>query len=132
MTVGLLLVTHDRLGASMVETATGLLGACPLHVATLEVRPDCEPDCLVAQAKSLVVGLDAGDGVLVLTDIYGSTPANIASALLTAGRVRVVAGLNLPMLVRVLNYARLALDELAEKAIAGGRTGVLSCERAEQ
>jgi PTS system ascorbate-specific IIA component len=69
--------------------------------------------------------LDQGDGVLVLTDIYGSTPSNIASHLSSRPGVQVVAGLNLPMLLRVLNYARLDLATLAEKAVSGGREGVV-------
>ena len=79
----------------------------------------------------LVAGCTAvtpsGDGVLVLTDLYGSTPSNIACKLRRHGHVRVVSGVNLPMLIRVLNYPDLDLDSLKEKALSGGRDGVLSC-----
>ena len=67
--------------------------------------------------------------MLVLTDIYGSSPANIAAALQERPRVLAVAGVNLPMLVRVLNYPVLPLEALAEKALSAGREGVVPCRR---
>ena len=75
----------------------------------------------------MIEQLDQGDGVLILTDMYGSTPGNIACALGQNNRVAVVAGLNLPMLVRVLNYPQLDLHTLAEKAESGGRIGIVPC-----
>jgi PTS system ascorbate-specific IIA component len=59
--------------------------------------------------------------------MYGSTPSNIACRLHAQANVRVVGGINLPMLVRILNYPRLSLDELVDKAVSGGRDGVLTC-----
>ncbi|CAK0770012.1 hypothetical protein CCP3SC15_4060003 [Gammaproteobacteria bacterium] len=70
--------------------------------------------------------LDQGDGVLVLTDMYGSTPSNIACRL-DSEKVRIVAGVNLPMLIRVLNYSYLSLEDLTNKAISGGRDGIIHC-----
>ena len=67
----------------------------------------------------------------VLTDMYGSTPSNIACRL-TGTHTKVVAGINLPMLIRVLNYPRLTLTELAEKALSGGRDGIMYCVPREQ
>lgn len=127
MSVGILVVTHGSLGSTMVETATNMLGFCPLQVETLEVDANCDPDSLLAESRKLVDSLDSGDGVLVLTDMYGSTPGNIASRLLGDGRTKVVTGINLPMLVRILNYPRLGLDELCSKAVSGGRDGVVNC-----
>ncbi|VAW87539.1 PTS system, mannose/fructose/sorbose family, IIA component, partial [hydrothermal vent metagenome] len=68
-------------------------------------------------------------GILVLTDMYGSTPSNIANLLLDDERIKTIAGLNLPMLIRLFNYPRLSRDKLLEKAVDGGREGVLSWER---
>lgn len=131
MTVGLLIVTHDRIGRQLLDTATRMMGICPLATRTVSVSGDCNPDATLLEARSLIAELEQGDGVLVLTDMYGSTPSNIAARLLDSDDVRVVAGVNLPMLVRVLNYPRLTLDELAAKAISGGRDGVLSCKQPE-
>jgi len=127
MTVGLLVITHNRIGAELLSSAVGTLGICPLCTETLEVRSDCDPDQLREKARAQLQRLDQGDGVLVLTDIYGSTPSNIAHSLLDPKGVRVVSGVNLPMLLRVLNYPQLNLDELAQKALSGGRDGIIDC-----
>lgn len=127
MTVGLLIISHNRIGAELLSTASATLGVCPLATAVLPVMPDSDPEALTAKARHMVAELDQGDGVLILTDVYGSTPSNIANQLSDYKQVMVVAGINLPMLIRVLNYPRLSLSELVEKAISGGRNGILLC-----
>lgn len=127
MSVGLLLITHNDLGSALLETATKMLGHSPLLAETMAVTLRADPDLLRAQSRQMLKDLDRGQGVLVLTDMFGSTPANIATALRQDGKVEVVAGVNLPMLVRVLNYPQLELQALVEKAVSGGRDGVISC-----
>ncbi|MDX9739743.1 MAG: PTS fructose transporter subunit IIA [Gammaproteobacteria bacterium] len=129
MSVGLCLVTHDRIGESMLATARSMLGACPLPAATVAVTSACDSsraEGILREAREVVRRLDEGDGVIVLTDMYGSTPANIAAALgdLQGHDVAVIAGVNLPMLVRLLNYPGLSLGQLVEKALSGGREGI--------
>ncbi len=126
--VGLLIITHDQIGDSLLETATAMLGICPMALVSLSIPPICDPEAVLVDAKAAVEHLDRGAGVLVLTDMYGSTPSNIANRLYTPGRVMVVAGLNLPMLIRALNYPDLELMELMLKAVTGGRDGVFGCE----
>ncbi|MCG6859965.1 MAG: PTS fructose transporter subunit IIA [Chromatiaceae bacterium] len=126
MTVGLLLITHNDIGAALLSTASRMLGHCPLEARTLSIAEDCEPNELQARARDIAGQLDTGEGVLVLTDLFGSTPSNIANALQGGGR-RVLSGVNLPMLVRVLNYPTLSLTDMAAKALSGGRDGVLLC-----
>ena len=128
MSVGLLIITHERVGADLLNTATALLGVRPLNAQVLGVPLDSDPDQVVDAARQRVGKLDQGDGVLVLTDLFGSTPCNIATRLQHDGRVMVVSGLNLPMLIRVLNYPRLSLPELANKAMSGGCDGILMCK----
>lgn len=127
MSIGLLLITHDQVGHALLHTATGTLGMCPLAVEVLSVKRGDSPELTLKQAKNLVASLNSGDGVLVLTDIYGSTPSNIAQALQVTKLVEVIAGVNLPMLIRVLNYPRLSLAELTAKAVSGGRDGIFDC-----
>jgi len=127
MSVGLLLVTHNDLGAALLETATKMLAGCPLPTKTLGVSEASDLDLLILQSQRIVERLDQGDGVLVLTDMYGSTPANIATRLQRKNRVAVVAGVNLPMLVRALNYPHLDLPTLTERVLSGGRDGVMEC-----
>jgi len=104
-----------------------MLGSCPLAAIALSVTVQDDPDRLRDEARRCAERLDDGSGVLVLTDLFGSTPANIANALKGRERVRVLAGVNLPMVVRVLNYAGLELPSLAEKALSGGHDGVMNC-----
>jgi PTS system ascorbate-specific IIA component len=126
MSVGLLLLAHDGIGTALLETAMAALGGPPpLRVETLSASRDCDPDCVLKEAQASVARLDEGDGVLVLTDLFGSTPSNIATRLGATGRVRIVSGMNLPMLIRVLNYPQLPLDQLVLKAVTGARDGVI-------
>jgi PTS system mannose-specific IIA component len=127
MSVGLLLITHNRIGGELLSTATRMLGCCPLAAEAMAVGEQDDPDELRAAALRAVEILDAGDGVLVLTDLYGSTPYNIAAVLCQRDAVCILSGVNLPMLVRVLNYPGLALAELTEKALSGGHDGVFIC-----
>jgi len=124
--VGLLVITHARIGDALLDTARTMLGPPPLLTEVLSVPQDCDPEAMLAEARQRRSVLDDGSGVLVLTDMYGSTPSNIAARLLGDGNLRLVAGINLPMLVRVFNYPGLPLETLADKAISGGREGVLS------
>jgi PTS system ascorbate-specific IIA component len=125
--VGVLLITHGDVGSVLLQTAIDVLSVCPLSTCVLSAPAGCDPEKIYTEALRAADDLDSGDGVLVLTDLYGSTPSNIACRLHKLSHIRVVSGLNLPMLIRVLNYPDLDLDELAHKAITGGRDGVLTC-----
>ena len=128
MTIGLLLITHDAVGATLVETATAVVGSRPLPTEVVAVHADSDPDELFAEARRRIAALNGQDeGVLVLTDLYGSTPSNVACRLADEMHVMVVAGVNLPMLVRVMNYPGLSLEQLASKAVSGGSDGVFQC-----
>ena len=128
MSVGVVLVTHDDVGEVILEAAVSAFDMCPLPVEVLAVKRGDSPEAMVARAQELVEKVSQGDGVLVITDIYGSTPSNIASALQQSLDVKAIAGLNLPMLIKVFNYPRLNLDELLSKALDGGREGIMRCE----
>src|SRR3569623_2283676 len=122
--VGVLLITHNQIGTALLDTATDMLGMWPLMVEARPVKPDCEPEAMVSRGRALVRDLNHGYGVLVLTDMYGSTPSNIAARLAADDQVMVACGVNLPMLGRVMNYPRLSLPDLADKAESGGRDGI--------
>jgi len=125
MTIGVLLVSHESLGYTMLDISVKILSVCPLATRVLSVPLDDDLDILAERAEKMVIELDCGDGVLVLTDLCGATPSNIACRLVRVANVMVVAGLNLPMLIRVLNYPELSLTEMAERAVDGGRQGVM-------
>ncbi len=127
MKVGILLITHGKIGQGLLDSAIEILKVRPLPTRVLGTTSDCDPDQTLSAAEQALLELDSGDGTLVLTDLYGSTPSNIACKLYQRGQVRVVTGINLPMLIRVLNYPQLDLKALQQKAVSGGRDGVLSC-----
>ncbi len=127
MTVGVLLVTHGKFGRYLLETITDMIGPLPLPADVLEVRRVQDPNVLLRQGARMIERLDQGDGVLILTDAYGSTPANIATSLHRDGKTTVVAGINLPMLVRIFNYPKLNLRDMTTCAIEGGQRGVVRC-----
>jgi mannose PTS system EIIA component len=127
--IGILVVTHGSIGEALLTSASQILGAQPQQVATLSVWRQDDPDDLVLRARELLEGLDAGDGVLVLTDIFGATPGNIVSRLLEDGKVEGVSGASLPMMLRVLTSrnggAKSTLSALVQRAMAGGAEGVV-------
>ncbi len=129
MSIGLLIVTHDEIGSTLMSTAVKMFGHSPLRYRTLSVSESCDPDEGRQHAHGRVNELDSGDGVLVLADMYGSTPCNIALAVIEPGHVNVVAGVSLPMLVRVFNYPHLDLEQLTHKAVSGGHDGIMLCHR---
>jgi PTS system ascorbate-specific IIA component len=125
MSVGVLLLTHESMGPALVSAARHVLGRLPLSVDVQEVAPNADPDQTLRDAAARARELDHGDGVLVLSDLYGATPCNVANRLPKLGvHMHCVSGLNLPMLLRVLNYPEQSLDELAETAATGGRGGI--------
>jgi PTS system mannose-specific IIA component len=129
MNVGLLLITHNDLGRFLLETASGILGSCPVRTRCLNVPVSCDPDQVLESACTLYRELDQGDGVLVLTDLFGSTPSNIAARLIEKYNILVISGVNVPMLVRILNYPTCSLEEMANKALTGARDGVVITAR---
>ncbi len=131
--IGILIISHGNLGDSLIHCANHVLGKQPPQLLSLTVTKNDDPNNLLPQAQQLVKALDTGDGVLVLSDMYGATPCNMVAKLLAPGKVEGVAGVNLPMLVRVLNYREDDIAVCVEKAISGGREGVvhfteLGCE----
>ncbi len=126
MACGILLVTHPGIGTSLLAVASTLLRSLPLKTEAFEVPFDAELDALLPQASAALRRVDSGDGVLVLTDLYGASPSNLAMRLARLGTpVKRVSALNLPMLLRVMNYSEQGLDELSATAAAGARNGVI-------
>jgi PTS system ascorbate-specific IIA component len=123
--IGILIVAHDTLAESLARAVTHVLGARPPQFETLSVRSTDDPLDLLPAARAAVERLDTGEGVLVFTDIYGATPANLANKLLVAGRVEGVAGVNLPMLVRAFTYRGKGMETMLRKAVSGGCEGVV-------
>jgi PTS system ascorbate-specific IIA component len=125
MAVAVLLVTHGGIGEELLASATRILGSRPLPCAAFAVELNSDPERVASDLATQVARLDQGDGVLLLIDLFGATPGNVACRIADAPPYAVVTGVNLPMLLKVFNYPALDLDALADKACDGGRSGVL-------
>lgn len=124
--IGLFLLTHSSYGESLIQCACHVLNRRPPQLVQLGVSLQDDPLDLLPVARDMLAWVDKGRGVLVLTDIYGATPSNIALKLLSPGKVEGVAGVNLPMLLRALTYRDKEMSVLVAKAVSGGRDGVLN------
>ncbi|WP_124948846.1 PTS sugar transporter subunit IIA [Sulfuriferula thiophila] len=122
--IGILVVAHGTLGESLIQCATHVLGSRPPLVAALDVSAQTQL-CMLGEAEQLLVELDQGDGVLLLSDVYGATPCNTMCRLLVPGKVEGIAGVNLPMLMRAITYRQEPLESLVKKAVTGGQEGIL-------
>ncbi|MBS0457492.1 MAG: PTS fructose IIA subunit family protein [Proteobacteria bacterium] len=126
MAVGVLLITHEGIGQAHRAVAERLLGKLPLAVGAFELAFDAPLDTALPLASAALRKVDGGDGVLLLSDLYGASPSRLARILAQLGTpARRIAGLSLPMLLRVLNHAECDLDELAKIAASGARNGAV-------
>jgi PTS system mannose-specific IIA component len=127
--VGVLIIAHGAFGEALIQCAGHMLGKRPPRVRQLGVAIHDDPDAVVPVAQDILRQLDEGHGVLVLTDILGATPSNIATRLLEPGRVEGVSGVNMPMLIRAITYRDSPLAVVVEKALSGGAQGVMHLNR---
>jgi PTS system mannose-specific IIA component len=123
--IGILIITHGTLGESLIHCASHVLNKRPPRLKQLGVTAQDDPALLLPQARALVKDLDDGAGLLILSDMYGGTPSNLAAKLVVPGKIEAVAGVSLPMLIRVLTYRDRDLQTIVTKAISGGCEGVI-------
>jgi PTS system ascorbate-specific IIA component len=126
--VGILLITHNGLGDSLIDCVRHVMGNVPPHLKALSVLANDDPVRKEEEARALISQLDKGQGVLLLSDVFGATPCNIAQRLCQPDLVKGVAGVNLPMLLRVACYCNKPLDELVQRALDGGKECIVSIE----
>ena len=120
----ILIIAHAPLASALRECAMHVYAECAERVLALDVAAQAEPEDTLDQARALVGDrLDAG--LLVLTDIFGATPANVAQKLVNGTTARLISGVNLPMLYRCVCYRDEPLDALVARALTGGTQGVM-------
>ena len=130
--IGILVIAHGNLGDSLIHCANHVMGEKSPHLTYLSITNRDDPDAVMPKALELIEQVECGDGVLVLSDICGATPCNIATRLVSPGRVECLAGVNLPMLVRALTYRNEPLAVVGGKALSGGKEGVMRIESRAQ
>lgn len=123
--VGILLICHNSLGDSLVDCVRHVLGSMPPNLKVLPIQADDDPQRKEDEARALIAQLDTGGGILLLTDLYGATPCNIAQRLLQPGRVEGLSGVSLPLLLRAVCYSGKPLAEVMQKALESGRECIM-------
>lgn len=127
-TVNIILITHEEIGAALLHAVTMALGGLPLPTTVITVNHNADPEKIISKLKKLMDQRDKEQCFLILTDLFGATPSNVASNLQKLERkdtIRIVSGLNLPMLIRVMNYPNSTLEQLTQKAVSGGKDGII-------
>jgi PTS system mannose-specific IIA component len=123
--VGILLMTHAPLGQAFLAAVAHVFRGPTEQLEAIDVVADQDLNEVQALAAEAIKRLDTGAGVLVITDVKGGTPANCCNKLADAGRVEVIAGISLPMLLRAITYRTDTLDVVVEMALAGAQSGAV-------
>ena len=119
--IGLVLVTHGRLAAEFVAAVEHVVGA-QAALEGIAIGPDDDMEARRTDIAAAVARVDGGGGVIILTDMFGGTPSNLAISLMVPGRVEVIAGVNLPMLVRLVSVRdRMSVATAVDAAQEAGR-----------
>lgn len=123
--IGVIVVTHGQYGKYLLDAAQIILGPQEQH-AHIAVEGNIDMAELIAQLKATVKQLDTGDGVVILTDMFGGTPSNISLSLLQPDKVDVLTGINLPMLLRIFGMRTISLSQLMEEAKKAAIQGIVA------
>lgn len=124
--IGIFLITHGSYGEALVQNVSHVLNKRPPQVMQLGLTSQDDPLDMLPMAREILALVDKGDGVLILTDIFGASPANLALKLLERGRVEGLTGVNMPMLLRALTYREKGMETLLVRARDGGRDGIIN------
>jgi mannose PTS system EIIA component len=130
--IGLLILAEKKLGAGLIDAVVHTLGSHPPQLEATDLDYAASPERVDGLLRQYLGKVDSGDGVLILADVYGATHTNVACRLLARGRVELITGVNLPMLLRVLNYRQLKMDDLIDKALSGGSGGIICAANPEK
>lgn len=127
--IGLLVLTYEGIGTHLVEATSHVLGCQPEQLEALPVTSTDTPESLAPRLKSALTRQNTGDGVLILTDLYGTTHCNVASAFIENGNTEMISGLNMAMLLRAITYRNENMATLLDKVFKGGHDGINICKK---
>ncbi len=125
MNVALLLISHQNIASQLLHMTETLSAQTIANIQVLEIPLDASLQTKYAEAVACIGRLDTDDGLIIITDMYGSTPSNFAQCIAREHHAPVISGMNLPMLMRTNNYRNKPLAKLVEIAISGGKQGVM-------
>lgn len=124
MNVAILLVTHQKIASSLLEVALTIVNDNLKNIEYIEIPMDASLNSMEDEIHNKLDKLDTENGILILTDMYGGTPSNLANKFIKNKNIKLISGLNLPMLVKIINYRKLSLDDLILKALSGGKDSI--------
>ena len=124
MSVALFLITHEGIASNLITVAEAVIKRKSQNLTYMEVPMDADADLVSEVIEQRLAQLDTKTGILFLTDIYGSSPSNIAMRLAERHHAHLISGVNLPMIIRLLNYRDEIEDRLIEKALSGAKKGI--------
>jgi len=122
--IGVIIVTHADFGLSLYKAAEGIVGRQD-QCLTISVTTDHEMNAIFETLEEGIKKVDSGQGVIILTDMFGGTPSNVSLSFLGTRRLEVVTGVNLPLLLKIFGNRELPLDDLARQARSAGQQGIL-------
>ncbi len=123
--IGIVIVTHGQLGEALIETAEIIIGSRPKALISISIDLNQSAEKLREKIVSGIKKVDKKDGVLILTDMFGGTPSNLSYSLLEEGRIEVISGVNLPILIQAINIReKMELSELAASLEAFGKKSI--------
>ena len=123
--IGIVVVTHSLLGESLIETAEFILGAPVENVVSVSINVQKDVDELRIKVADAIKNVDTGGGVLILTDMFGGTPSNLSYSFLEDGKVEVISGVNLPVLIRAVGLQKEAdLSKAAQNLVTSGKRSI--------
>jgi PTS system mannose-specific IIA component len=123
--IGIVIVTHGQLGESLIETAEIIVGSRPKALIPISIDLNQSAEKLREKIVSGIKEVDKKDGVLILTDMFGGTPSNLSYSLLEEGRIEVISGVNLPILIQAINIReKMELSELATSLETFGKKSI--------
>ena len=122
--IGFIVVTHGLLGQELINTAEFIVGKID-HTSAVSVDGQTTPDSLRKQIERAIKAVDQGDGVVILTDMFGGTPSNLSLSFLGQNKVEVLTGVNLPIIIKLVQArGKLSLSDLAKSIAAYGRQSI--------
>ncbi|THB65957.1 MAG: PTS sugar transporter subunit IIA [Gammaproteobacteria bacterium] len=124
MSVGVILLTHGHIGRSILEVCNFIYGSVPLTIEDISVTADDTPETIESKLETSFAKTNSPDGVIILTDIFGATPFNIANRIITGEKVKILTGINLQMLLKIFNFNDLDIEELSEKICNAGKNSI--------
>lgn len=123
--VGIVIVTHSQLGEALIDTAESILGSRPEYVISVSIDLKENAEKLRKKITHAIKEVNRHKGVLILTDMFGGTPSNLSYSLLEEGRVEVLSGVNLPILIKAINIRqKMKLGEIAETIEKYGKKSI--------